>query len=177
VTPFRPLRAVLLLIAAMAIAGPFWAVFVFKPAPASLAGAAIDTPIWARFDAMAQAACTCARKTGSNAGIASCWREFDEAVAPYQPSEEGSLGCVLPTRHTYKCFGPNCQFAVFVDRSSRGVCTKEEHGIVLAIWLHETRGAPGNHEPANKAVERAIEAFRRGEKVVEPRIQVDDVFC
>ncbi len=156
----RPLNAALLLIAAAAIAGPAWAVFVFEP---SLAGTVPDASMLARFQAMADEACKCSRLNASEDGYGRCRAPYEQAVAPYQPG--GMASACGPMSSAWTCFDEQCRASVVVERSG-GACSAEEERIFAAVW--EQAGgdtAEDGWERGLAAIARAREALERGEKV------------
>ena len=166
----RPLNAVLLLIAAAAILGPVWAVFVFKPAPYSLAGAIPGPTTLTHIETIAETACRCTRARHGKERGGPCWNDFDKTVAPYQPSEY-AIGCGV-TGTEGICFGKpdGDQTCIVIDRSPRGECNEQERRIIAAIW---PPGEPYYEDPAKQAQaleadRRAHEAFERGDKLHPP---------
>lgn len=138
---FRPLHAVLLLIAAAAIMGPVWAVLdrkpVAQPSPVKQAAAPAksvipDSAQIARFEAMAVSACQCA-KDKDEAGIGACWTEFDKTTAPFGPEQVVSM-CMDSNESL--CFGMGDGIVtpevakrikcISVNRSASGICTEAD---------------------------------------------------
>lgn len=169
----RPLNAALLLIAAAAIAGPAWAVFVFEPAPNALAGTNPGPRTLAKIEAMAESACRCRRANRRDAGKDSCWEEFDKFVAPYgagSSSEQDVVACGV-TGIQRICFaGMAWEDCIIIDTSERGECNAEERSIIEAIWPGWERyyDDPVKYANALEAERRAHEAFARGDRLKLP---------
>jgi hypothetical protein len=167
-----PLYAALLLIAAAAIAGPFWAVLVYRPTPDLLVVTKPAPRTLAKIEAMAESACRCRRADLTDGGKDDCWADFDKFVAPYGQShdtvEVSACGAVGTER---MCFpGMAWEDCIVIDTSRRGECNDEERRIVAAIWPEWERfyDDPAKQARAEKADRLAHEAFERGDKLSAP---------
>lgn len=175
-TLFRPLHAVLLPIAATAIAGPVWAVFVYAPPPVSLAGTIPDARTLAKIEAMAETACRCRRSQRGGIGKDSCWDAFQKTVAPYEPAESvmacGATGTEsICFNNSLDRFRPGYKEACLViDTSQRGKCNDEERRTIAAIWPEWERfyDDPAQQARAEEADRLAHEAFERGDRLKAP---------
>lgn len=163
----RPLHAILLLIAATAIAGLVWAVFVYTPRP--------------DLQALAEASCKCARLKTAKADKEACWREFDIETANARANPGGSACLPLSERSIGE---PGEDYITtewgIVGGSEGAFCTREEaiaaEALDLTLYPPDIASLPPQDQSkiilrATEALENLSRAYARGDRAQPAQAQ------
>lgn len=142
----RPILVALLLIAVAAIAGPVWAVFVYKP-PAD-------------YRALAETSCKCARLKAGKAEKQACWHAFDQATD--NAREQPGVTACFPLSEVTVDLPDGSELAIDweVVGAAGNFCTQDEAITAEALYASiDTDDMSLSKQQLQDAMDRALAAL------------------
>jgi|GEM_PF-3474889 len=119
------------------------------------------TPQLEAFRRLALNACRCARRLPpGNGGREACWSEFNREISGFSHTVGGTMCAPMSTEEV--CFESGC----VVQTYGEGACSEDEARVIQAIADEDFTRNPDRYA---RRLDRAVQAFVRGERVEAPR--------